>query len=53
MNNDIEKLRQKIKDEIVAAMFNGFPSAIVDYTAVEKADEKELYKMARSMHIDY
>ena len=52
MTKDSEKLREKIMDEAEAAMFNGFPQAVVDLSDAENADEDELREIAKKMHLE-
>lgn len=46
-NIDIEKLRKDLMDYFEAAMFNGFPAAIVELGNVEKASAEELIEIAK------
>ena len=49
---DFEKLREDLKDLFMAAMFNGFPVAIMDLTKVENATNEELIKIAKENGFD-
>ena len=52
MNYDFLKLREDLKEECLAAMFNGFPIAIVDLTEIEYATDLELIDIAKRMKFD-
>ena len=49
---DFERLRSDLKDLFMAAMFNGFPVAIMDVTRVENASNEELIEIAKQNRFD-
>ena len=51
-NIDFEKLREDLKNLFMAAMFNGFPVAMMDVTRVENASNEELIKIAKENGFD-
>ena len=51
-NLDVEGLRRDLKDRFGTAIHSGFPMAVVDLSRAERADPKELLKMAQEQGID-
>ncbi len=49
---DISRLRKDMKDEYVAAMFNGFPMAVMDLSKVERMSDRELVELAQKNGMD-
>ena len=49
---DVDKLRAYLLDYCGTAMFSGFPAAFVDVIDIERADGKELCKIAERLGID-
>ena len=47
MEIDIERLRKDLENYFGAAMFNGFPAAMMDLEDVKRADDDELIEIAR------
>lgn len=47
MEIDIERLRKDLENYFGAAMFNGFPVAMMDLEDVKRADDDELIEIAR------
>ena len=43
---DIEALRRDLMDDMGAAMYGGFPMAVIDLSEVEYASPDELVRMA-------
>ncbi len=49
---DVEKLRRYLLDCCGSAMMSGFPPAVLDVVDVERADGRELCRMAERMGVD-
>lgn len=52
MEIDYEKLRSDLKDYYGTAMFQGFPTAMFEISAIEKADGEELICIATKLGFD-
>ena len=52
MNYNFLKLREDLKEECLAAMFNGFTIALADLTEIEYATDLELIDIAKRMKFD-
>lgn len=49
---DVEKLREYLIDCCGAAMFSGFPAALIDLSDIERMDGYQLCKKAESLGVD-
>ena len=49
---DVDELRRDMEEEYVAAMYSGFPMAIMDLTDVERLSDQELVKLAQENGVD-
>lgn len=52
MQLDTEKLRKDLKEDYEAAMFNGFPMAMMDMSRLERASEQELIQIAQENRVN-
>ena len=46
-NDDVEELREKLRDYYGTAMTSGFPMAVIDLSEVDDLDDDEVRKKAR------
>ena len=51
MTIDVQRLRNDIKDNYRAAMFNGFPAAVMDLAKVERMSDQEIVDFALKKNI--
>ena len=49
---NVDALREYLLDYCGAAMFSGFPAAVLDVVDIEQADGYELYRIAERLGID-
>lgn len=49
---DVDELRRDMEEEYVAAMYSGFPMAIMDITEVERLSDQELIELAQENGVD-
>ena len=52
MEIDYKRLRSDLKDYYGTAMFKGFPTAMFEISAIEKADGEELICIATKLGFD-
>lgn len=46
-NDDVEELREKLRDYYGTAMTSGFPMAVIDLSEVDDLDDDEVREKAR------
>ena len=49
---DVDKLRKDMKNYYGTAMFNGFPTAVMDLSKVERLSDRELVELAQKNGVD-
>ena len=49
---DVDELRRDMEEEYVAAMYSGFPMAIMDITEVERLSDQELIELAQENGVE-
>lgn len=52
MTYNFDKLRKDLKDECYAAMFNGFPMAVMDLKDIDKATNEQLLRYAKEFGLN-